>query len=116
MATYTKTLLSVSTNGRGIKVVATASPGTTIHTAVSGTSSWDEIWLYAYNSSGSLVGLTIQWGGTTAPDDSILIYLMPQSGLQLIVPGLLLNNSLLVKAFADAANVVTIHGFVNRIT
>ena len=37
MATFTKTLLSGSTQGRGIKVVATASSGTTIH--ATGTSS-----------------------------------------------------------------------------
>ncbi len=39
MATYSKVLLSGSTNGKQIKVAATATPGTTIHTAVTGTTS-----------------------------------------------------------------------------
>ena len=43
MATFTKTLLSGSTNGKAILVAATATPGTTIHTAVAGTSSLDEM-------------------------------------------------------------------------
>jgi hypothetical protein len=51
MATFSKVLLSGSTNGASVLVAATSTPGTTIHTAVSGTSSLDEIWLYADNSS-----------------------------------------------------------------
>jgi hypothetical protein len=115
MATYSKLVLSGSTNGRGIKVVATSSPGTTIHTAVSGTSSFDEIWIYAYNSNTVSEVLTLQWGGTTAPDDSIVVTMQPYQGLLLVTPGLLLQNSLVLKAFTTDANVVTIHGFVNRI-
>jgi hypothetical protein len=51
MATFSKELLSGSTNGKAIKVAETATAGTTIHTAVSGTASFDEVWLYAHNSS-----------------------------------------------------------------
>ena len=36
MATYSKELLSGSTNGKGILVVETATAGTLLHTAVSG--------------------------------------------------------------------------------
>lgn len=115
MATFTKTLLSGSTNGKAILVSATASPGTTIHTAVTGTSSLDEIWLYAVNSSAGDVKLTIEWGETTAPNGNIELTIPPESGLTLVVPGLLLQNSLVVRAFADTANVICIHGYVNRI-
>ena len=45
MATYSKQKLSDSTNGRNIKVAATATAGTAIHTAVAGASDLDEIWL-----------------------------------------------------------------------
>jgi hypothetical protein len=62
MATFSKRLLSGSTDGKAIKVVQTATAGTTIHTAVSGTSDIDEIWLYAVNSSASAVKLTLEWG------------------------------------------------------
>jgi len=115
MATFTKILLSGSTNGKAILVTATASPGTTIHTAVTGTSSLDEIWLYAVNSSAGDVKLTIEWGETTAPNGNIELTLPGESGLTLVIPGLLLQNSLVVRAFASVANVICIHGYVNRI-
>jgi len=116
MATYSKTKLSGSTNGRGIKVVATASAGTTIHTAVAGTADWDEVWLYAQNSDAFSLKLTLEWGGTTSPDDTIEVTIPAEQGLVLVAPGLLLQNELVLKAFAASANLITIHGFVNRIT
>lgn len=116
MATFSKRLLSGSTDGKAIKVAATATAGTTIHTAVSGTTNLDEIWLYAVNSSASSVKLTIEWGEATAPDGNIEVSIAAESGLVLVAAGLLLQNSLVVKAFAGTANVIMIHGFVNRIT
>lgn len=116
MATYSKQLLSGSTNGKQIKVTQTATAGTTIHTAVSGTSDLDEIWLYAVNSSSSPVKLTIEWGEATAPDGNIEITLAAEDGYSIIVPGLLLQNGLVVKAFASTADVILINGYVNRIT
>ncbi len=49
-----------STDGRGIKVAATASPGTAIHTAISGTGAdnFDELYLEAYNSDTTARTLT----------------------------------------------------------
>jgi hypothetical protein len=118
MATAVKRKLSASPAGDGIKVVAVATAGTTIHTAPAGTTdgSYDEIWLYAYNGHTATVTLTIEFGGATVPDQNIVVSLPFKSGLQLIVPGLLLQNALTVKAFASVANVVTLTGFVNRIT
>lgn len=113
---FSKSLLSGSTQGKGIKVVQTSTAGTLIHTAVSGTSSMDEIWLYAFNSSAAAVLLTLEWGEATAPDGNIVISIPAQSGLVLVAPGLLLQNDLVVRAFASLANVITIHGYVNRIT
>lgn len=116
MATYSKQLLSGSTNGKAIKVAASATPGTTIHTAVAGTSSFDEVWLYANNTSSTTVKLTIEWGEATAPDGNIEINIGAEgTGLILIAPGILLQNSLVIKAFAATANVVNIFGYVNRI-
>jgi hypothetical protein len=116
MATYSKQLLSGSTNGKGIKVAATATAGTTVHTAVSGTSSIDEVWLYAHNTSSAAVKLTLEWGGTTSPDDHIEINIGAEgTGLVLVAPGIVLQNSLVVRAFAATANVINIFGYVNRI-
>lgn len=118
MATFTKLVLSGSTDGRAIKVVATATPGTTIHTGSATAATIDEIWLYAMNTDTSARKLTVQWGGTSAPDDLIEVTIPAESGLTLVAPGLLIKGNaspLLVRAFAASANVVTIHGFVNRI-
>lgn len=117
MATFTKHLLSGSTNGKQIKVAATATPGTLIHTAVAGTDDMDEIYLYATNNNASTsVLLTVEWGGVTAPDDLIKINVPASSSYSLVMPGLLLQNSLVVRAFADTANTVLVSGYVNRIT
>lgn len=114
MATYTKLILSGSTDGKGIKVVQTATAGTTIHTAHA--TALDEIYLYAVNSGSANVKLTIEWGQADAPDGNIECTIPGESGLQLVIPGLLLTNELVVKAFAGSANVIIIHGFVNRIS
>jgi len=118
MAIAVKRKLSNSTNGKGIKVVATATSGTLIHTAVTGTTdgSYDEIWLYAYNGHTANVDLTIEFGGATVPDNTIVQTIPYKQGLFLVVSGLILQNSLEVRAFASVANVVTISGFVNRMT
>ena len=118
MAVAVKRKLSSSTDGKPIKVVATATAGTAIHTAVAGTTAgtFDEIWLWAFNSHTEAVTLTIEFGGATAPDQNVISALASKSGLQLVVPGLILQNGATVKAFASLANVVTISGFVNSIT
>lgn len=116
MASAIKTKLSASTDGKAVKVVATATTGTTIHTAVSGTTLWDEIWLWAYNSHTASVDLTIEFGGTTNPDNRILQTISIKSGLVLIIPGLILQNGAVVTAYAGTANVVTLTGFINQIT
>ena len=118
MATAVKRKLSGSTDGKAIKVVATATPGTLIHTAVAGTTAgtFDEIWLYAYNSHTADVVLTVEYGGATAPDNNIVQTIPYKQGIFLVVPGLILQNSLEVRAFAGTTNVITISGYVNSMT
>lgn len=115
MSTYNKTLLSGCTNGKAVKITTTATPGDLIHTAVSGATDRDEIWLYLMNNDTNRRFVTIQWG-ETGTDGNIIVYIDAQSNLILAIPGFLLQNSLVVRAFADAANKVMVHGFVNRIT
>ncbi len=109
----TKEFLSGSVNGILIPVVATATPGTTIHTA--NTQMKDEIYLYAVNTDTSSRKLTIEWGGVVAPDDLIEISIAAESGLEIIIPGLILSNGLIVKAFASVASVINIGGYVERV-
>jgi len=107
-----KTKLSGATNGKQIKVAATATAGTLIHTAVTGTASWDEVWIWAVNSSASDVKLTIEWGEVTAPDGHIELTIPAEAGYVPVIPGLLIQNALVVRAFAASANVLMVNGFI----
>ena len=115
---FSKIELTGSTDGRPIKVAATATPGTTIHTAqaTTGADNYDEIWLWAFNSDTTARKLTIEFGGTTSPDDTFEQTIGAETGLTLVCPGLVLQNSLVVKAFCATTNVVMLVGYVNRIT
>lgn len=116
MPNFSKQVLSGGTDGRPILVVATATPGTTIHTAQADAANEDEIWLWAMNSDAAAKKLTIEFGGVTDPDDLIVQTIPGQDGLHLICPGLPLRNALLVRAFAETTNLLTLVGFVNRIS
>lgn len=122
MATLSKLALQPAGStgtGLAIKVAATATAGTAIHTASSTATTIDEIWLYAVNTSTSSVKLTIEWGETTSPDGHIEVTVLPEAGLVTIIPGLVMQGNAsakVVSAFAGTADVICIHGFVNRIT
>ena len=119
MATFSKTILSQSSDGRGVLVRATATAGTLIHTGSTTATTIDEVWLYAVNTSASDVKLTIEWGEATAPNGNIEYTVKAENGLYLIVPGLLIKGNataLTIKAFAATGNVIVLHGYVNKIT
>lgn len=122
MALYSKVKLSGSTQGKAIKIAATTSgsAGTTIHATGISSSIQDEVWLYAYNSSATATALTIQWGGVTAVDNEIKLTIPSLSGLTLVVPGLVLTGTgaaaNTIAAYAATTNVITVTGYVNRIT
>ena len=120
MATYSKQLFSTSTDGRAIKVVATAiASGTLIHTGQTSTTILEEVWLYAQNNHTADVAVRIGFGGATDPDDIIEYTVKTKGGLYLVVPGLLLKGNatpLTVVAAAGTTNVISLSGYVNRIT
>jgi hypothetical protein len=113
-----KRKLSGSTDGKAIKITQTATAGDTIHTAVAGTTAgtFDEIWLWAYNGHTSNVQLTIEFGGASVPDQNIVVTIPFKAGLIMVATGQILQNGMVVRAFASVANVVTIIGFVTAIT
>jgi hypothetical protein len=111
---YVRRPLTGSVNGRGVKVAAIATPGTTIHTAQSSATLVDVLTLYAYNSDVQGRTLTIEFGGVTAPDDNIVVDLPPKgSGMIPVVVDLPIRNSLVVRAFCETANVAVIFGYSN---
>lgn len=114
---------SASTQGQGVKLAATATPGTLIHTTGTGlfTTVFDKVFLWAYNSDTVDRVLTIEFGGATAPDQNITMTVPFKQGLIYVVPGLILAGSgsvaLTVKGFVTAgANVVVVSGYILRVT
>lgn len=118
MPSYSREKLSGSTNGKSVKVAATATAGTTVHTAVTGTAGWDEIYVWLTNTSASAVAVTIEFGGTTDPDNLIVKGLsIPANSPPIpILTGQILQNGLVVAIFAGTANVILATGYVNRIS
>lgn len=115
--TFLKLPLSASVDGKQIVLATTASTvADYIHTTPEGTTSTDEIWLYAYNDSTATQQVTILWGGISDPADACRVGVTSKTGRSLIVDGKLLRNGLTVRAFAAVSGSVIIDGFINRIT
>lgn len=108
----TREFFSASVNGRPILVAAVATAGTLIHTAHA--TAKDEIFMWAANFSGAAIALTVEWGGVTSPADLVEMSIPSKDGPHLIIPGLSISNSLLVRAFAGTTNLLNIMGYINR--
>jgi hypothetical protein len=114
MSTYSKTLLSASSNGKQIVVTGTGTATmNTIHTATSTAGAYDEIWLYAA-SQATAADVTFCWGGTVYPDDYVTATVPIRTGRTLVVDGKLLGGGLAVTAFTTTGT-IEVDGFVNRI-
>jgi hypothetical protein len=110
-------VLSGSTNGLGIVVTATATAGTTIHTAIAGTTSIHEVTLYAVNNDadGEVRTLTIEFGDVVATSG----WKMPvpaSAGPVLVCERFPLRNGEVIAAYADEASDVQIFGSHNVVT
>jgi hypothetical protein len=114
---------SGSTQGEPVKVTATGTPGTLIHTTGVSATVVDRIFLWAINTqaaaTASTVLATVEFGGATAPDFNIPVPISGQGGPQMICDGFpLLGNgvtALTVKVFAATTAVINIVGYVLRI-
>lgn len=120
MATYSKLPLSGSLGGEPITIVASSSPGTAIHTTATSSAVIDEVWLYATNTALTSITLTLEYGGTSNPGNISIVSIPAQSGLSLLIPGLILNgndvNGRTIRAYGSSGNVVNVLGYVNRIS
>lgn len=117
--TYTRQLLSGSTNGRMIEVNATSSPGTTIHTVqATATAAREEVIAYAVRGSTATGDqlLTVEFGGT-ATEDQVVVLVNELDSPSLVIPGVSLTaTTSIVRAFATATGLFRIMGWVNRAT
>lgn len=112
-----RVVLSGSTDGVPVVVAGTAiGAATTVHTAHA--TSMDEIWLWVVNTDSTARSLSLTEGGDVDPTNLILdAFSIPANGqLLIILPGVTLTNSKVLKAFASAASVLNVVGHVNRIS
>ena len=118
MASFSRLALSGSTNGKPIKISATGSPGTLIHTAINSVSSFDEIYLWVVNNTSGAATLTIEWGGVKDPDDLLCkeTSISANSAPAVVIAGATLNAGLSIRAYSNTANALNLIGYVNRIT
>lgn len=112
----TPVIPSGSANGKQIKLAATSTPGTLLHTAVAGTTSIDEVWIWVTNNDSVSRNLTIEWGGVASPDNLTQLAVPSKTGDYLVKAGVRINNGLEIRAFASAANVLCVSVNVNRYT
>ncbi len=118
--TFTKLKLSGSTDGRPIQVAATATAGTTLHTATSSTGddSYDEVWLWASSTHASPQNATVQIGASTGSEAESLNVRVPAAynGPILVLPGWPLRNGTVLTATAAVLGRIQFYGYVNRIS
>lgn len=115
--TETRIGLSGSTNGATITVNTTSAVSPmTVHTATSGTTNWDDVWIWAINTYTSSVTLSLYFGGHSSVGDMVVHdYDIPVGGLPILIcPGLFIQNSGVVEAYASVANKINLIGYVNR--
>lgn len=121
MATYSKELLSESSNGKSITVAASGSSTTALHTTASAATSIDEVWLYATNHTDSDVILNVLYGGTNFTTDVLFKGVIEAyAGSVLICPGLIAKGDgttgLSIYGNVSVASSINIFGYVNRIS
>jgi hypothetical protein len=120
MATFSKSLLSQSSNGRPIPIPSVGTNTTLVHTGPTGAAQFDELWIYATNPTAADVMLNVLIGGTDfnvnlAWEGIVEAY----SGNVLVIPGLVINGNgsagVEIRANVSVANGVNILGYVNQI-
>ena len=129
MATIVKRTLSGSTHGQGQAVSNTqGQTNIVVHTqGQSLTSVIDEVYIYAQNNYSQDVNIVFEIG-TSESGRQIVAPVQAQAGPQLVMPGFLLTGSASsISAFisnqgisaspaVSGAGLITVFGYVNRIT
>jgi phosphoribosylformylglycinamidine (FGAM) synthase-like amidotransferase family enzyme len=115
----TTSFLSGQTNGKNILLTATTLGGAqTIHTVASGTTTVEFLTIEAcnVNSAHATNGLWLLMGGTASPDDLIHIDLAHGDGAVVVQDKRLMQNGVIVKAYADNASGIVVYGYYQRYT
>jgi len=96
---------SAATDLRPIHVTATTSPGTTLHTSVTGTTDFDVVKIIATNNDTADRTLYLQLGGTSSSD-------LRKVGLAPGIPTTVVDcehfhNGTIIKAYASVTDVIS---------
>jgi hypothetical protein len=88
----------------------------TVHTAISGVYNWDDVWIWAANTDTVSRTISLYFGAHSSLGDQVVgNYDLPPGGAPvLICPGLFIQNSGVVEAYASIANKINLTGYVNR--
>ena len=117
MGTYSKIILSGSTDGQGIRITATTPSGTIVHTCVTGAAeSIDEMWVYGHSTVTTTAQIVFAFGVTTATGSRLThtVSAGDKAGLILMIPGLVGRNTKILKASATSTDRFNLFGYVNR--
>ena len=111
--TYTTQSLSESTNGEPIIVSGNAT-GTAVlvHTAVNAAGDFDEVELFANNTSEGTIDVTIEVAG--AAQTNLIVRTIPAKTTKLVLEGVFLDGGMTVKVFASTVDVINVYGKVGR--
>lgn len=108
-------LLSGSTSGKLIKVTATASPGTTVHTTHATRLHALKLFVVNKDVDAEERTVTVEWGGTTA-DDQFTVRVPAGAMVPLVPPfDVVLTGSSVIRVFADEANDIYVFGSAQEI-
>jgi hypothetical protein len=94
-------------NGKLIVVVATASPGTLLHTATTDPGVWDVVTITASNRDTIVRTLIIEWGGVTTGDQFAIQ--LPIQGITTVIDQLRIRGGLNIRAYGSVASVINLH-------
>lgn len=123
MPSFNKLKLSNSTDGKQITITtdafSTGNNSLELHQSLSSTTTteWDEIWIYVCNVGSGPLELEMQWGRADSSTNTTVdmkVNIPDDAGYILVAPGLILQNSLQVRARCDSSGLYAI-GYVNRI-
>ena len=119
MGAIQKLGLSGSSQGTPIQIVATATPGTTLHTTGTSATVIDEVWIYATNNDTVQRNIIIEYGGSGTASE-ISVGVPSKSGLTIVLPGTIFTGTGVagntIRGYASATNVINVIGYINRMT
>lgn len=110
---YTTIPLSASTNGEPIEVTGVDTANSVlVHTAINVADDYDQVQVFANNTSEGDVDITLEIGGTA--QENLIVRTIPAKTTKLVVEDIFLDGGKTIKAFASTAEVVNVYGKVGR--